>query len=54
MTAKDGTELHSWMLWPRGWTKQQRRSRPTVLFFQACMLESMHAIFTCYMHAIML
>lgn len=34
MTAEDGTKLHSWMMWPKGWSKQQRRSRPTVLFFQ--------------------
>lgn len=36
LTAKDGTKLHSWMMWPRGWSSQKRRSRPTVLFFQAC------------------
>ena len=35
LTAKDGTKLHSWMMWPRGWSSQKRRSRPTVLFFQA-------------------
>ena len=35
MTAEDSTKLHSWMMWPKGWSKQQRRSRPTILFFQA-------------------
>ncbi len=35
ITAKDGTKLHSWMMWPKGWSKQKRHSRPTVLFFQA-------------------
>ncbi|KAL0054970.1 hypothetical protein WJX82_005301 [Trebouxia sp. C0006] len=34
ITAKDGTKLHSWMMWPKGWSKQKRHSRPTVLFFQ--------------------
>ena len=35
MTTKDGIKLHSWMMWPKGWSKQKRRSRPLVLFFQA-------------------
>ncbi|KAL3149046.1 hypothetical protein ABBQ32_001891 [Trebouxia sp. C0010 RCD-2024] len=34
LTAQDGTKLHSWMMWPSGWSSQKRRSRPTVLFFQ--------------------
>ena len=33
--TKDGTKLHSWKMWPSGWSKEQRRQRPTVLFFQA-------------------
>lgn len=35
MTTKDGIKLHSWMMWPKGWSKQKRRARPLVLFFQA-------------------
>lgn len=34
LTAKDGTKLHAWYLYPKGWTKDTRPQRPTVLFFQ--------------------
>ncbi|GAB4817768.1 hypothetical protein N2152v2_004814 [Parachlorella kessleri] len=34
LTAADGTRLHAWYMWPKGWTPEQRRARPTVLFFQ--------------------
>lgn len=45
LTAEDGTRLHSWMMWPKGWSKQRRRSRPTVLFFQAWTLAAPLAAF---------
>ena len=34
LTAEDGTKLHAWYLHPMGWSKEARRQRPTVLFFQ--------------------
>jgi hypothetical protein len=34
LTAADGTKLHSWLLVPRGWSKQQQQQRPVMLFFQ--------------------
>jgi hypothetical protein len=34
LTAADGTKLHAWLLVPRGWSKEQLRSRPCLLFFQ--------------------
>jgi hypothetical protein len=34
LTAADGTNLHAWLLVPRGWSKEQLRSRPVMLFFQ--------------------
>ena len=35
ITAADGTQLHAWLIWWGEWTPEERRSRPTVLFFQA-------------------
>jgi hypothetical protein len=34
LTAADGTKLHAWLLTPRGWSKQQLKERPVMMFFQ--------------------
>lgn len=34
LTAADGTKLHAWLLTPRGWSKQQLKERPVLMFFQ--------------------
>ena len=34
LTAADGVRLHAWLMWPPHWSEEQRRSRPTVMFFQ--------------------
>ncbi|PSC75999.1 alpha beta-hydrolase superfamily isoform B [Micractinium conductrix] len=34
LTTADGLRLHAWMVWPPHWGEAERRSRPTVLFFQ--------------------
>eukprot|EP00879_Flechtneria_rotunda_P007125 GHRR01007477.1.p1 GENE.GHRR01007477.1~~GHRR01007477.1.p1 ORF type:complete len:303 (+),score=94.95 GHRR01007477.1:94-1002(+) len=34
LKAEDGTKLHAWLLVPRGWTKDQLKERPVLLFFQ--------------------
>lgn len=33
-TTKDGLRLHAWLMWPRHWSAEERRRRPTVLFCQ--------------------
>lgn len=33
-TTRDGLRLHAWMMWPRHWSAEERRRRPTVLFCQ--------------------
>lgn len=30
----DGVDLHGWLLWGRGWSKEEIKSRPVVMFFQ--------------------
>ncbi|KXZ56506.1 hypothetical protein GPECTOR_1g453 [Gonium pectorale] len=32
--AEDGVKLHAWLLWGRGWTKEEIKSRPIIIFFQ--------------------
>lgn len=34
LTAADSTKLHAWLLTPRGWSKQQLKERPVMMFFQ--------------------
>lgn len=34
LTAADGTKLHAWLLVLRGWTREMKRTRPVVMFFQ--------------------
>lgn len=34
LTAADGTKLHAWLLVPRGWSREMKRTRPLVMFFQ--------------------
>ncbi|KAI7839221.1 hypothetical protein COHA_007034 [Chlorella ohadii] len=34
LTTKDGLRLHAWLMWPRHWSAEERRRRPTVLFCQ--------------------
>lgn len=34
LTTRDGLRLHAWMMWPRHWSAEERRRRPTVLFCQ--------------------
>lgn len=34
LTSGDGVKLHAWLLWGRGWTKEQIKERPVVIFFQ--------------------
>ncbi|KAG2455082.1 hypothetical protein HYH02_000904 [Chlamydomonas schloesseri] len=34
LTTGDGVKLHAWLLWGRGWTKEQIKERPVVIFFQ--------------------
>lgn len=33
-TTRDGLRLHAWLMWPRHWSAEERRRRPTVLFCQ--------------------
>ncbi len=30
----DGVDLHGWLLWGRGWSREEIKSRPVVMFFQ--------------------
>lgn len=34
LTAADGTKLHAWLLVLRGWTRELKRTRPVIMFFQ--------------------
>ena len=34
LTTADGVRLHAWLMWPAHWGPAERRSRPTVMFFQ--------------------
>ena len=34
LSAADGTKLHAWFLFPKGWSEAQRRSRPVIMFLQ--------------------
>ena len=34
LTTADGVRLHAWLMWPEHWGAAERRSRPTVVFFQ--------------------
>lgn len=34
LTTADGLRLHAWLVWPPHWGPEERRRRPTVLFYQ--------------------
>lgn len=34
LSVPDGVRLHAWFMWLKGLTPEQRRRRPTVVFFQ--------------------
>lgn len=34
LTTSDGLRLHAWLMWPPHWGPEERRRRPTVVFFQ--------------------
>lgn len=34
LTTADGVSIHAWLLWPPGWTAEERKNRPTIIFFQ--------------------
>ncbi|KAG2497973.1 hypothetical protein HYH03_004234 [Edaphochlamys debaryana] len=34
LDTADGVRLHAWLLWGRGWTKEDIKSKPVVMFFQ--------------------
>lgn len=34
LTGADGVRLHAWFMWLQGLSAEERRQRPTVVFFQ--------------------
>lgn len=34
LCSGDGVKLHSWLMWPAGWSAETRRHQPTLVFFQ--------------------
>ena len=33
-SAKDGTQLHGWFMYPQAWSGDKASTRPTIMFFQ--------------------
>ena len=34
LDTEDGVRLHAWFMWPMGVSAEERRRRPTLVFFQ--------------------